>query len=317
MCHRGLIIILLAFFTGAYRCNALNNNTIQAEDSSSLIHLYEDTLNELQYQKANLHTSDAYRQDANQRFLSVLKRALMLPGSFNYPFDSLKTLSRLTSPDKQFRILNWNVAWHNGTSGYYGFIQSYDARKKAYTLYELKDKSTDIANQQSAVGTTDNWLGMLYYKIIPDENEKNTYILLAWEGYSDIITRKVIDVISFNSEGVPSFGKAIFKKLPTGTKNVPKRIIFQYSANLTMSLQYNEAKKMILFDHLCPIDPSLSGQYQYYGPSFQVDALVYSNNEWEYMENVEARNRANSNDKNYHPESEDYKENKKPIYISH
>jgi len=290
-----------------------------AKDSTALIKLYEDTLARLQYEKIKSNTSDAYKLQANDRFCSLLKKALLIPGSFDYPFDSLKTLSRLTSPDKKFRILNWDIPKRDGSFTYYGFIQSYTNKKKSYAIYELKDKGAEIANPQATTCTSDNWFGMLYYKIIPDENEKDTYILLAWQGYSDLVTRKIIDVVSLSSEGVPSFGKAIFKKPPPGTKGIPKRILFQYASHLYMSLEYDDAKKRILFDRLSPPDPGLTGQYQYYGPSFQIDALHYNEKEkeWEYQENVDARNPADGNDKYYHPEGEDFKEKKKPLYVPH
>jgi hypothetical protein len=315
MVKRSLYILSLFFaFIIGHQANA---SAYFVTDSSLLLKQYEDTLNELQHEKIKEHTNDTYKQKANALFLNLLRKALSVSGSINYPFDSLTTISRLTAPDKSFRILNWNISKDDGTYGYYGFIQSYDPKKKTYVLYELRDRAASITNPQSAVYSPDNWLGMLYYKIIPDPNEKNTFILLAWQGYNNIITRKVIDVITFNSEGVPSFGKVIFKNLPPGMRGVAKRIIFQYSANVSMSLEYNDNRKMILFDHLAPPDPSLAGQYQYYGPSFQIDAFSFKDNEWQFMTDVDARNAASPNDKYYHPESEDFKKNKKPLYNPH
>src|SRR5581483_4492390 len=66
---------------------------------------YEDTLRALQKEKSKPQTSDQYKQDASDKFYSILKKALQLPGSFDYPFDSLTTISRLSAPDKKFRIL--------------------------------------------------------------------------------------------------------------------------------------------------------------------------------------------------------------------
>lgn len=289
------------------------------KDSIELIRLYEDTLSQLQYEKIKPNTSDAYKQEANQKFSALLKKTLQIPGAFDYPFDSLKTLSRLTSPDKKFRILNWDVPKQDGSIAFYGFIQSYSPKKKAYTLYELTDKGAAMSNPQALVGYADNWFGMLYYKIIPCEDDKNTYILLAWQGYSDLITRKIIDVLTFNNDGTPSFGKNLFKKPPEGFKSNCKRIIFQYKAGVYMSLEYDADKKRIIFDHLSPPDPGLTGQYQYYGPSFQIDALQYipKEKEWDYQQNVDARNVPQSSDKYYHPENEDFNKKKKPLYVPH
>lgn len=294
-------------------CKAIT--VLPGGDSTRLLSLYEDTLMELQHEKVKSHTSDDYKKEANEKFTAMLKKALMLPGSFNYPFDSLTTMARLTSPDKKFRILNWNIPWNDETCGFYGFVQSYNPKTKNYAVYELHDKGATSATAEVNAGTPDNWFGMLYYKIIPSEVEKNTYIMLAWQGYSNIITRKIIDIISLNPDGVPSFGKAIFKRPPTGYKSNTKRIVFQYSAQLYMSLEYNEDKKMIMYDHLAPPDPGLNGQYQFYGPSFQVDALEYINNAWVCMENVDARNMPNAKDKTYHAEGSKTPEKNKVIYV--
>src|SRR5579872_7443843 len=48
---------------------------------------------------------DRFRADS--QFIRSLVRALKLPNSFYYPFDSLETISRLYSPDSAFRILTW------------------------------------------------------------------------------------------------------------------------------------------------------------------------------------------------------------------
>lgn len=286
-------------------------------DSTRLLSLYEDTLAQLQHEKVKPYTSDDYKKHANEEFTTMLKKALALPGSFTYPFDSLTTMARLSSPDKKFRILNWDIPWQNGTYGFYGFVQSYNPKTKGYVVYELHDKGSESATAEINTGTPDSWFGMLYYKIIPSETEKDTYIMLAWQGYSSIITRKIIDVLSLNAEGAPSFGKAIFKRPPAGYKSNAKRIVFQYSAQLYMSLEYNEEKKWILFDHLAPPDLGLTGQYQYYGPSFQVDALELVNKSWVCMENIDARNMPSRNDKAYHSATNKYNQDKKAIYTPH
>ena len=286
-----------------------------AKDSVyTLLQHYEDTLNILQYKKIKPRSSDKYKQQANVKFLALIKKALALPGSFDYPFDSLKTITHLTSPDKKFRIYNWDVPQYNGTITYYGFIQTYNPQKKSYSLFLLHDKAAEISRPEYYTGTPAKWLGMLYYKIVPEMKAPNTYILLAWQGYSNLVSHKIIDVLSFTPQGTPVFGKSIFRRPPPGCRSSFKRIIFQYSAKVFMSLDYNSSQKMILFDHHGPPDPSLTGEYQYYGPSLQVDALAYKNNRWIYEANVDARNPRSSMDKYYHNEKDNFKQRKKPIY---
>lgn len=257
-------------------------------DSSNLLRVYEDSMKAIQYIRIYART-DKEKDTANAHLFRMMHKALLLPGSFDYPFDSLTSIGVLTSPDNVFRIISWDVPRSGCSFAYYGFVQSYNAQKKKYDIFPLEDHRAEIVNPKTATGTPNKWVGMLYYKIIK-EKDCPFYTLLAWQGYNKLITCKVIDIIAFNAQGIPYFGKDVYKKLPASFKGSPKRLIFQYSAEISMSLRYDASRNMILFDHLAPIQDGLEGQYQYYGPSFQVDALQWKNGEWNYMANVEARN---------------------------
>ncbi len=281
-------------------------------DSASLLKVYEDSMKSVQYTRINART-DKEKEEANSKLFAWMEKALRLPGSFDYPFDSLTTLGRLISPDNKFRIINWDVPKSGGTNGYYGFIQSYNEKKKRYDLFVLNDHTADIPNLQATTCTPDKWIGMLYFKIIKEKGS-NTYTLLALQCYNKLITRKFIDILTFNSQGIPSFGKGSFTHLPTTYKGNPKRLIFEYSAQVYMSLRYDDSKSMILFDLLGPIEDGLEGQHQYYGPSFQVDGLKWNNGTWDYVVNVKARNPNDKGDPKYSdPKNHDYKINK-PVY---
>ena len=281
-------------------------------DSTTLLKVYEDSMKSIQFVRINART-DKEKDAANGQLWVLMNKALSINGSFDYPFDSLTTIGKIISPDKQFRIITWDVPKSGCTYSYYGFIQSYNAKKKKYDLFILKDHTADIVNPQSATCTPDKWIGMLYYKIIKEKGSKS-YTLLAWEGVNKQITRKVIDILTFNAQGIPSFGKAVFQKLPATYKGNPKRILFEYSSDVSMSLRYDDSKGMIMFDLLGPIEEGLDGQHQYYGPSFQVDGMKSNNGFWTYTVNVEARNANDNGDQKYKsPKSHDYKINK-PIY---
>jgi hypothetical protein len=303
------------FLFGIISLNPAKSLASSTFDSASLLKVYEDSMKSLQFVRINART-DKEKDAANAHLWTLMNKALKLPSSFSYPFDSLTTIGIQTSPDKQFRIITWDVPKSGCTFGYYGFIQSYNEKKQKYDLYILKDHTADIPNPQTATCTPDKWLGMLYYKIIKEKGSK-VYTLLAWQGYNKLITRKIIDVLSFNTQGVPSFGKAIFTKLPSTYKGNPKRILFEYSAEVFMSLRYDDSKNMIMFDLLGPTEEGLEGQHQYYGPSFQIDGMSFKNGTWNYQVNVQARNPNDKGDQKYSdPENHDYKINK-PIYQPH
>ena len=50
------------------------------------------------------------RFEANKQFLAMWTSSLKEEKSIHYPFDSIKEVSRLLSPDKKFRIITWNLS---------------------------------------------------------------------------------------------------------------------------------------------------------------------------------------------------------------
>jgi hypothetical protein len=113
----------------------------------------------------------------------------------------------------------------------------------------------------------------------------------------------------FKKNGDTVFGKELFK-FP---RKYPRRIVFQYSSEVVMSLKYYDDKQMIVFDHLSPKDAFMEGQYQYYGPDFSYDGFTYHKDKWKYIEDIDIKNIKSKNDNVRH------KENKKdkPIYVPH
>jgi len=309
-------IVSIILLSGLFLMNPCKSFAAFSADSSFMLKVYEDSMKSLQYVRIYART-DREKDTANEKLFNWMKKALLLPGSFIYPFDSLKTIGIIISPDKQFRIITWDVPKSGCAFGYYGFVQSYNTAKKKYDLFVLEDHTADIANPKTAICTPNKWLGMLYYKIIKEKGSK-FYTLLAWQGYNKMITCKVIDALTFNTQGIPSFGKAIYSKLPATFKGNPKRVIFEYSAQVAMSLRYDEAKNRIIFDHLGPMEDGLEGQYQYYGPSFQLDALQWINGTWSYVENVEERNPSDKEDPLFNdPKHPTTNQNNKTIYTPH
>jgi hypothetical protein len=250
--------------------------------------------------------NDDLKLKLNIEFTEILDTVLSAERSFFYSFDSLNEITRIYSPDNFFRIINWNIYKKDGTYHYFGFIQTYDAKKKKYECFKLQNHPEIVKSAETFVGSHEKWLGMLYYKIIKNDNY---YTLLGWDGNSKIIQKKYIDVLYFKKNGDPVFGKDVFK---FSRKN-PRRIVFQYSAEVVMSLKYYEDKQMIIFDHLTPKDSFLEGQYQYYGPDFSFDGFVYHKDKWKYVEDVDIKNIKTKNDNIRHKENK----KEKPIYVPH
>ena len=271
------------------------------------MHLVQDTLNTLCKRLYSAKT-DADKDKYNAQLLSTFERALNLPDAYNFNFDSLKRdIALLRSPDNTFRIINWNVPKADGTQMYYGFIQEKyiqvikkgfmrKQRNEIIQLYPLIDKSADAKNPENTVTDNKKWFGMLYYKIISKTYKKKTYYtLLAWDGNDKISTKKIIDVLTFDNNGIPHFGADIF----VVQKKYPKRIIFECSSTCTMSLRYSDKKDSIVFDHLAPTSPNLEGQFQYYCSDGSYDGFGFKKGKWNYGTDLNATNEKDAKDKLY------------------
>ncbi len=243
--------------------------------------------------------SDSVKHSCNERLLLLMDSVLQNPQSFKTSFDSAKSISVLTSPDKAFRFYQWVMpVFETGTYKFFGYLQVYNAKKKLVTNYKLTEglweKESAVLQQLNAA----NWFGAVYYTIIPGRaNGKKIYTLLGWRGNNTKTTMKLIDVLSFE-EDAPIFGMKLFlsegKMLPMGSSAKSYRIIFEYNATATMSLKYYKRKKQIVFDHIVPAKSSQKGMEEFYGPDFTLDAFVWKKAKWNGKPNIEMRNQNNT-----------------------
>jgi hypothetical protein len=251
--------------------------------------------------------NDSVKYAASSQFTTLLLEALKLEGSYDYPFDSLKTIARLMPVDKKFRIFNWNLPKDDGTYEYFGIIQLNNTTGNNYKIIQLEDKSFDISTPETGIFTGDNWYGALYYKIIEKKYRQQTYyMLLGWDGNNRYTRKKIIEVLTFDTEQHPVFGAHIFKGNDYSQNT---RIIFEYYAAAGMSLKYekhgyNKVMKigrhtftrkahsdMIVFDRLVPLDESYTGQSILMVPSGGInDAFIFRKGCWGFTGDVDARN---------------------------
>ena len=77
-------------------------------------------------------------------------------------------------------------------------------------LRELHDK-TNGTDEYASYGDS-TWYGAVYYEIVPLHAKKDTcYLLLGWDGNNWMSKKKLIEPISFNSNGKIHFGQKILK----------------------------------------------------------------------------------------------------------
>ena len=77
-----------------------------------------------------------------------------------------------------------------------------------------------------------------------------------------------------------------------GDKERPnkQRIIFEYSKQVSMMLNYLPDDSRIVFDHLSPPDPNLKGKFDFYGPDMSYDGFRLVNGRWRLTEDLELKN---------------------------
>ncbi len=231
--------------------------------------------------------ADADKQRINDSIVQLMGGAVQIPGSMEYPFALLTRMGRISSGDGRIRIYTWNLPRTDGTNTYYGYLQ-YTAGKKGETRQVfLNDNSSDIRNAHLAVLSPSQWYGMLVYEIVETKDGGNVYYtLLGLDNQDLFVSCKIADVLYFDNQNLPVFGKSVFNY----RNNLVCRVIFQYSAKVKMGLKWNNNMKMIIFDHLAPPNSSYKDNYAFYGPDFSYDGFRFEKGRWELVEKVDVRN---------------------------
>lgn len=230
--------------------------------------------------------NDSERVAANTAFMDLFEKALSDPDSYNYPFDSLITISRLTPSDKAFHLFTWNMPCDDGTYKYFGYVQ-FKHKGEGVKVVKLIDNSDKIQSPESKSLSAKNWFGTHYYAIVETKYKKRKYYTLLGKDFNNRSTcKKLIDIIEIDRNGGVWFGDDVF----SFNKKTPKRIIFEYSAQVSMSLKWEKEKGLIVFDHLAPPKPELEGQIQMYGPDLSFDGLKFKKGHWYQVDDVDARN---------------------------
>ncbi len=234
-------------------------------------------------------STDVIRTGALAEFNPVFWDLLNRREAFDYPFDSLKNVSKVLSSDGHIRILTWLLPSRTGDSySYYGVVQELVKNENRVRTTGLTEVKPDPEQVNNAEFKPENWYGTIYYDMIECRSGKQIYYtLLGWKGNNRITTRKIIEIMTIDMYGNITFGKPI---LDTGDGLAWNRVVFEYNANAVMLLRYDEHKRMIVFDHLSPSSPGLKGNYEHYGPDFTYDGYRFKKGLWQLRKNLEMNN---------------------------
>jgi len=265
------------------------------KSDADLLNKYQDSLI-LGADQMYAAATNIQRFEQNAKFIKLLVNALKTPFSYNYSFDSLKTISLVNSPDHSFRIFSWYIPVEDGTYRFFGSIQM-ATKNGSLKLYPLID-DTEHFKDDNQITTNKQWYGARYYEIIPltAAGQKTAYALLGWKGNNAKTSKKVIDILSFDETGV-RFGKPVFEN----KKNTPlkNRIVFEYNKLNSMTLRLDKKEQLIAFDHLAPIDSTMTGNFEYYASDSSFDGYRLVGTILKLVENIELKNDPNEQDELY------------------
>jgi len=219
-----------------------------------------------------------------------MSRTLRVNHSYDYKFDSLKSVSIIYSPDNNFRIITWNIVTAQEKFHYFGVIQlnpEYVKKIKDTAnlrpFYPLIDRSEKIRNALDTTVNNEFWYGATYYKIILNTDKKKTYYtLLGWNGSTHMTNKKIVDVLFFE-KNIPLFGAPVFdlKK-----KKLLKRMVFEYNNSATMLLRYEDKRKYLIYENVSPPRLQDYGHPETYLPEGSYNYLEFRNGIWELQPTV-------------------------------
>jgi len=274
MSRKLLSLILFACFTATVSSGQNNPEPVSVvleKLYGRLVNNYDDN--------DRIHINDSIRM--------IIEGYVMSDTVFNHRFPNLKYLGQITSSDSLIKIITWNLVLKSSPGRYYCYLIRREGPDKKRRISRLMTSYKEEPIRTDTTYTGQNWYGALYYDLRPYiiDGEK-LYVLLGIDYGNLLISRKIIDVVSFTDEDSIIFGKRWFS---TGT-DIRFRDIFEYASNGMMSLRFSSVKS-IVFDHLVPFSPDRKDDRQYYGPDYSYDAYNFENGFWKLIVNVEARNK--------------------------
>jgi len=139
-----------------------------------------------------------------------------------------------------------------------------------------------------SVRTRNNWIGAIYYKIIPKEfNGVKYYTLLGFDDFSVNSNRKWMEVMSFDANGEPVFGGPMisFKDDTGKVKPVLNRFDIEYKKEARTLFNYNPEMDMIIYDHLIS-ETEEPEKKETYIPDGDFEGFKWENGQWVHIDKV-------------------------------
>jgi hypothetical protein len=204
---------------------------------------------------------------------------------FKHRFTNLRYLGQITSTDSLIKIITWNLILEDGENRYFCYLIRRSGKTRPGKVYKFSGLYRETQISSDTIYSLSNWYGALYYDVRPFKlNDQVYYILLGIDFGNSFITRKIIDVLSFNQNNEIVFGMNCF----TDGKEIKPRVVFEFTSTAVMSLRFNTYNS-IVFDHLSPVSPEYKDNHQFYGPDFSYDSYNFENGLWRLKRDIDIR----------------------------
>jgi hypothetical protein len=219
------------------------------------------------------------------RIQKLMPAALSSEGAMEFPWSKLDNIGVITSEDGVIRIFTWHVRDDPENYRYFGYIQV-AMKKERIRLVELMDNLKAQRNQRNVDQSPEDWYGKLYYKIVTRKYRRKTlYTLMGMDFNNSRSNIKTVEGLMIQ-RNQPEFVKDLF----FNGRDKVDRVVLEYSAQVAMSLNYDQELDLISFDHLAPFHPIYNSNYEFYGPDGSYDGLEFSAGTWILVEDLDARN---------------------------
>jgi len=236
------------------------------------------------YDRILFTSSDVEKERLNDSIISIVDGYAASDSVLSHRFSSLRYMGQTSSSDGRFKILTWNLILRDGTNRYFCYLIRKLRKGKGNKVTKLTGENSLEEIGTGRTYSAADWYGALYYAIEPCRKD---YVILGLDFGSEMVSRKVIDVISFTPDGEVIFGKDFFIR-----DNEKKfREVIEYSSESIVTLRFN-SPKTIVFDHLDTFSTG-DGNEKSLGTGLSTDGYIYKKGIWKFTTGIDARNPRN------------------------
>lgn len=270
--------VYLIIYAGLLLISPVKGQAKSTDVSRVLVSLYDRIL---------FTNTDSERIRLNDSIKLIIGSYVSSDSIFDHKFTNLRYLGQVTSPDSRIKIVNWNLILKEGSNKYFCYLVRKGDRGEQNKVFELTGENRVEKIRTDITYNDKNWYGALYYNIMPFKKDNKTYYILLGIDYGNmLLTRKIIDVLSFSTEGGILFGDDCFLK--GAVKKF--REVLEYSSEGVITLRIH-TPKMIVFDRLAVYSDDSEDSGQHYGAEYRYDAYVFKKGTWLFTGNVDVKNK--------------------------